>query len=90
MREFRGNSMAMIFQDPMTFLNPVLKIETQLIEPMMNHTKMTRSEARERALELMRKVGIPSPEKRITQYVFIVGFCLVYFQYVLNHILVKT
>ncbi|MBQ6451088.1 MAG: ABC transporter ATP-binding protein [Solobacterium sp.] len=70
MREFRGNSMAMIFQDPMTFLNPVLKIETQLIEPMMNHTKMTRSEARERALELMRKVGIPSPEKRITQYPF--------------------
>ena len=70
MRQFRGNTMAMIFQDPMTFLNPVIKIETQLVEPLMNHTKMNRSEARERALELMRKVGIPSPEKRIEQYPF--------------------
>ncbi|MBQ6221109.1 MAG: ABC transporter ATP-binding protein [Solobacterium sp.] len=70
MRQFRGNSMAMIFQDPMTFLNPVIKIETQLVEPLMNHTKMNQSEARERALELMRKVGIPSPEKRIEQYPF--------------------
>ena len=70
MREFRGNTMAMIFQDPMTFLNPVLKIETQLIEPMMNHTKMTKEEAKQAALELLRKVGIPSPEKRITQYPF--------------------
>lgn len=70
MRKLRGNTMAMIFQDPMTFLNPVLKIETQLIEPLMNHTKMTKAQARERALELMRLVGIPSPEKRITQYPF--------------------
>lgn len=70
MSELRGNTMAMIFQDPMTFLNPVLKIETQLIEPLMNHTKMTKAQARERALELMRLVGIPSPEKRITQYPF--------------------
>ena len=70
MRECRGNTMAMIFQDPMTFLNPVLKIETQLVEPMLNHTDMTREQARERALELMKKVGIPSPEKRITQYPF--------------------
>ena len=70
MAEIRGNSMAMIFQDPMTFLNPVLKIETQLVEPLLNHTNMTKAEARERALELMRLVGIPSPEKRITQYPF--------------------
>ena len=70
MREIRGNRISMIFQDPMTFLNPVLKIETQLIEPLMNHTKMTKEEARERALELMRLVGIPSPEKRIRQYPF--------------------
>ena len=65
MREIRGNSMAMIFQDPMTFLNPVLKVETQLIEPMLNHTDMTKEQAREKALDLLRKVGIPSPEKRI-------------------------
>ncbi len=70
MKEIRGNTMAMIFQDPMTFLNPVLKIETQLIEPMLNHTDMTREQAKERALELMRQVGIPSPEKRIKQYPF--------------------
>ncbi|MBO7698221.1 MAG: ABC transporter ATP-binding protein, partial [Erysipelotrichaceae bacterium] len=70
MLDIRGNKMAMIFQDPMTFLNPVLKIETQLVEPLMNHTNMTREQARERALELMRLVGIPSPEKRIKQYPF--------------------
>ena len=71
MRGIRGNTMAMIFQDPMTFLNPVLKIETQLIEPLMNHDKnMSKAEARNRALELMRQVGIPSPEKRIKQYPF--------------------
>jgi len=70
MSKIRGNSMAMIFQDPMTFLNPVLKIETQLVEPLLNHTNMSKEEARERALELMRLVGIPSPEKRITQYPF--------------------
>ena len=70
MRQLRGNKIAMIFQDPMTFLNPVLKIETQLIEPLMNHTNMTKAQARERALELMRLVGIPSPEKRIKQYPF--------------------
>jgi oligopeptide transport system ATP-binding protein len=70
MLEIRGNKIAMIFQDPMTFLNPVLKIETQLIEPLMNHTNMTKQQARERALELMRLVGIPSPEKRIKQYPF--------------------
>ncbi|MCF0108914.1 MAG: ABC transporter ATP-binding protein [Erysipelotrichaceae bacterium] len=70
MRKLRGNTMAMIFQDPMTFLNPILKIETQLVEPLLNHTDMTKAQARERALELMRLVGIPSPEKRITQYPF--------------------
>lgn len=65
MRQLRGNKIAMIFQDPMTFLNPVLKIETQLIEPLMNHTNMTKAQAFERALELMRLVGIPSPEKEL-------------------------
>ncbi len=69
MREIRGDTMAMIFQDPMTFLNPVLKIKTQIMEPMMNHDKsITKEQALQRALELMRQVGIPSPEKRINQY----------------------
>ena len=70
MRKIRGNSMAMIFQDPMTFLNPVLKVETQLIEPMLNHGNMSKEEAKKRAIELMKLVGIPSPEKRIKQYPF--------------------
>jgi len=70
MRSIRGNKMAMIFQDPMTFLNPVLRIETQLVEPLLNHTNMTYAQAKERALELMKLVGIPSPEKRIRQYPF--------------------
>ena len=70
MLDIRGNKISMIFQDPMTFLNPVLRIETQLVEPLLNHTSMSRAEAKERALELMRQVGIPSPEKRIEQYPF--------------------
>lgn len=69
MDDIRGNDMAMIFQDPMTFLNPVLRIETQLIEPILNHNPgMKKEEAVKRAIELMRKVGIPSPENRIRQY----------------------
>ena len=70
MSHIRGNDMAMIFQDPMTFLNPVLTIEKQLTEPILNHNDISKEEARERAIELMKKVGIPSPEKRIKQYPF--------------------
>ncbi|MBQ1508283.1 MAG: ABC transporter ATP-binding protein [Erysipelotrichaceae bacterium] len=70
MRSIRGNTMAMIFQDPMTFLNPIMRIGDQLTEPLLNHTNMTRQEAEKRALELMRLVGIPSAEKRIKQYPF--------------------
>ena len=69
MDRIRGNDMAMIFQDPMTFLNPTLRIETQLIEPIINHNpKISKKEARDKAIDLMRKVGIPSPEDRIRQY----------------------
>ena len=68
MRKIRGNTMTMIFQDPMTFLNPVLTIEKQLVEPILNHTQLSRKEASALALELMRQVGIPSPERRIRQY----------------------
>ncbi|WP_050637844.1 ABC transporter ATP-binding protein [Candidatus Stoquefichus sp. SB1] len=68
MSDIRGNDMAMIFQDPMTFLNPVLTIETQLTEPILNHNNVSKAEARQRAIELMAKVGIPSPESRIKQY----------------------
>lgn len=71
MRQIRGNTMAMIFQDPMTFLNPVLTVGKQIRETLLNHNpKMTKNEANERAIELMRQVGIPAPEKRIHQYPF--------------------
>lgn len=71
MRKIRGNSMAMIFQDPMTFLNPVLTVGKQLRETILNHNPgISKKEANERAIELMRQVGIPAPERRIRQYPF--------------------
>jgi peptide/nickel transport system ATP-binding protein len=68
MCEIRGNEIAMIFQDPMTSLNPVFSIEEQLIEPFMIHQHASRGEAKKKALEMLRKVGIPSPERRIKEY----------------------
>lgn len=68
MRKIRLKEMSMVFQDPMTYLNPVLKVGTQLMWPIMQHCDVSRSEARKRAIELMKLVGIPSPEKRLRQY----------------------
>ncbi len=68
MRLIRGNSIAMIFQDPMTSLNPVLTISTQLTEAISTHSDLTLRDARGRAVELLRTVGIPSAEKRIGDY----------------------
>ncbi|MCD8122062.1 MAG: ABC transporter ATP-binding protein [Clostridiales bacterium] len=68
MWDLRGNEISMIFQDPMTFLNPVLPVGKQLMEPLFNHMKISRAEARAKAIELMAQVGIPSPEKRLRQY----------------------
>ena len=68
MDQIRGNQMAMIFQDPMTFLNPVVKIGKQITEVIKNHQKVTDAEARARAIELMGQVGIPSPEQRIKEF----------------------
>lgn len=68
LRKIRGNKLSMIFQDPLTFLNPVLSIETQLTEHIVLHQKVSHKEAKKKALELMRIVGIPSPEERIKQY----------------------
>ena len=70
MRTVRGNEIGMIFQDPMTFLNPILKVGTQLTEGIRIHTKCSKKEARKQAIELLRQVGIPSPEKRLNQYPF--------------------
>ena len=68
MEGIRGNSMSMIFQDPMSFLNPVLTIEKQLVEPLRNHRKMSAAELHQKAVELLTQVGIPSPEERLKQY----------------------
>jgi len=68
MRRIRGAEIAMIFQEPMTSLNPVLTIERQLTETLEAHGAVSRREARERALELLRLVGIPDAEARLKQY----------------------
>ena len=68
MSKIRGNNISIIFQDPMTSLNPVFTIGNQLEEAIMLHTNRTREQARERAIELLRLVGINEPEKRLKQY----------------------
>ena len=68
MREIRGRDIAMIFQEPMTSLNPVLTIGLQIMEPLFMHSGMNEAQARARAVELMRMVGIPDPERRLDQY----------------------
>ena len=68
MRKVRGNRIAMIFQDPMTSLNPLLPIERQLTEVLCLHKGLTRKEARKKAIQGLDDVGIPSPEIRIDQY----------------------
>ena len=68
LREIRGNDIAMIFQDPMTSLNPVHTIGTQLVEAILLHRDITKKQARARALELLKAVGIPRAERRIDDY----------------------
>ena len=68
MRHIRGNRIAMVFQEPMTSLNPVLTIGRQLTETLELHQKMARQEARTRAAELLQTVGIPDSESRLSDY----------------------
>ncbi len=68
MRELRGNRIAMIFQDPMMTLNPVLRIDTQMIEAVQAHARASREEARTRARDALGMVGIPSPDERLAAY----------------------
>jgi len=68
MRNIRGKDIAIIFQEPMVALNPVFTIGNQIMEAIMLHQKVDEKTARNTAIELLRKVGIPEPEKRIDQY----------------------
>ena len=67
-QQVRGKKISMIFQDPMTALNPFLTVEEQLVEVTMLHLGFTRAEASKHAVELLKKVGIPGAEKRISEY----------------------
>lgn len=67
-RDIRGNRIAMVFQDPMTSLNPVKRIGRQMTEVIQRHRGLGRSEALKEAIEMLRQVGIPEPERRVKQY----------------------
>jgi peptide/nickel transport system ATP-binding protein len=68
LQDLRGNGIAMIFQEPMSSLNPAFTIGDQIIEGLLRHRRMSRAQARERAIEMLRKVRIPSPELRIDEF----------------------
>ncbi len=68
MRKIRGEKIAMIFQDPMTAFNPVYTVGFQIIESLRYHQQMSKSEAKNKAVELLREMGIPTPERRIDEF----------------------
>ncbi|WP_394172715.1 ABC transporter ATP-binding protein [Guptibacillus hwajinpoensis] len=68
MQKIRGSEISMIFQDPMTSLNPTMTIGKQIMEGLIKHQNMSKSEAKERAIELLKLVGIPNAEGRVTEY----------------------
>jgi peptide/nickel transport system ATP-binding protein len=67
-QQLRGNQIAMVFQDPMMTLNPVLRIDTQMIEAIRAHESVSRKKARQRARDALGQVGIPSPDERLKAY----------------------
>jgi oligopeptide/dipeptide ABC transporter ATP-binding protein len=68
MRKIRGNEISMVFQEPMTSLNPVFTVGVQIMEPLIIHKNLNKKEAREEAITMLKKVGIPSPELRVDDY----------------------
>ncbi|HBL50051.1 MAG TPA: peptide ABC transporter ATP-binding protein, partial [Firmicutes bacterium] len=68
MRAIRGNDISMIFQEPMTSLNPVFTIGNQIMEAIMLHQKLNKHDAKAKAIEMLELVGIPAPDKRVDEY----------------------
>ncbi|MBR7798349.1 ATP-binding cassette domain-containing protein [Agaribacter marinus] len=68
MQKLRGKDISMVFQDPMTSLNPTMKVGNQIIEGLIKHQNMSKQDAKKKAMELLELVGIPNPEVRINQY----------------------
>ncbi|WP_044641930.1 ABC transporter ATP-binding protein [Risungbinella massiliensis] len=68
LEKIRGKEIAMIFQDPMTSLNPTMTVGSQIVEGVIKHQKVSRAEAKKKAVEMLKLVGIPSPESRFNQY----------------------
>ncbi len=68
LRKIRGNKISMIFQDPMTSLNPFLKISTQMVETIMLHQDMNKKDALDKSIEMLKLVGIPGPDTRVHNY----------------------
>jgi oligopeptide/dipeptide ABC transporter ATP-binding protein len=68
LQEIRGNELAMIFQDPMTSMNPVYRVGDQIVEAITTHEDVSKRNARRRATELLRQVGIPNPDRRVDDY----------------------
>lgn len=68
MQGIRGNHISMVFQDPMTSLNPTMRVGKQIVEGLVKHQKMSKADAEARAIEMLKLVSVPQPEKRIKQY----------------------
>lgn len=68
MQSIRGRDISMVFQDPMTSLNPTMKIGKQVMEPLIKHQKLSKQSAKERAIEILNLVGLPNPEGRFNDY----------------------
>ena len=68
MEKIRGDRISMVFQDPMTSLNPTMKVGKQIVEGLLRHKKLEKSEAKQKAIDLLDLVSVPQPEKRVNQY----------------------
>ncbi|NMR86136.1 ABC transporter ATP-binding protein, partial [Vibrio parahaemolyticus] len=68
MQDIRGSKISMVFQDPMTSLNPTMRVGKQIVEGLIKHQKLTSKEAHKKAIEMLKLVSVPQPEKRVNQY----------------------